>query len=279
VTDEDCQSSHGSPSSQKTKKKNFSDTQFETVFPPTAMPSNVFEMRSLPIQDRRFRNVRSFPDSNQDFLASSHQTESVDRDLEKVLKDLSSLCIRMKDERKATSQMNTMEIPPSFLCPITHDIMRDPYIVAETGHSYDRVSIVNWLVSNMTDPKTNHVLTSKTLLPNHTLRGAIDDFLDALHRRQGPADQIPPPATPRPHYIVRTWGLDMRLGRVVSTDAHLALDLPTAEVVCLTCCLVFPTHIHRLHSSLRPTVHLFPTTTSRSEPTPPLKTNPSRQRV
>jgi hypothetical protein len=197
------------------------------------MPSNVFEMRSLSV-DRRFRDGANNIEGSCDYQASSQRAESIDQDFEKILKDLNSLCIRVKDEWKAASlihHLHPIDVPSSFLCPITHDIMRDPYIVAETGHSYDRTSIVNWLVSNMTDPKTNQVLNSKTLLPNHTLRGAIDDFMGDLHRRQGTAAPNPQP-TPRAHYTIRTWALDLRLGRVISTDVHLALDLPTAESVC-----------------------------------------------
>jgi hypothetical protein len=65
-----------------------------------------------------------------------------------------------------------METPADFTCPITQEIMSDPVICAD-GHSYERESIARWLVNHQTSPKTNAQLEHTTLIPNHTLRGAI----------------------------------------------------------------------------------------------------------
>ena len=63
-----------------------------------------------------------------------------------------------------------------FLCPITHDIMRDPVTLAD-GHSYERESIQNWLASYSTSPATGAPLADRTLTPNHALRNSIDEWL------------------------------------------------------------------------------------------------------
>jgi hypothetical protein len=47
--------------------------------------------------------------------------------------------------------------PPSFMCPIGHEIMRDPVSCAD-GHSYEQANIKRWLVSNSTSPLTGAVL-------------------------------------------------------------------------------------------------------------------------
>lgn len=82
-------------------------------------------------------------------------------------------------------------INPDFFCPITDDVMRDP-VITSAGHSYERSAIegnektsalrlayncmcvAGWLAMHNTDPKTNIVLESLALVPNHTLRSAIE---------------------------------------------------------------------------------------------------------
>ena len=69
----------------------------------------------------------------------------------------------------------TPEIPTEFMCPITLSVMVDPVITAD-GHSYERGSIEDWLLSSKTSPLTNRPLTSRTLIPNQSLRSLIDKF-------------------------------------------------------------------------------------------------------
>jgi hypothetical protein len=72
------------------------------------------------------------------------------------------------------------DIPASFLCPITFDLFRDPVILGNTGHTFERAAISNWLESNDTDPLTNAPLTDTTLASNFALRDAINDYLTRL---------------------------------------------------------------------------------------------------
>ena len=69
--------------------------------------------------------------------------------------------------------------PVDFMCPITQDLMNDPVVCAD-GHSYERAAIVQWLSNHNTSPKTNVTLVHKNLTPNHTLRGAIEQWSE-LH--------------------------------------------------------------------------------------------------
>lgn len=64
----------------------------------------------------------------------------------------------------------------ALLCPISLEIMTDPVILAGTGQTYDRESIVAWLANNNTDPSTNTVLTEagKALIPNYALKSLCD---------------------------------------------------------------------------------------------------------
>ncbi len=56
-------------------------------------------------------------------------------------------------------------LPPSFMCPIGHEIMCDPVSCAD-GHSYERAHIKCWLVSNSTSPLTGAVLPTKVVTSN-----------------------------------------------------------------------------------------------------------------
>lgn len=76
-------------------------------------------------------------------------------------------------------------IPDSHICPITQDVMKDPVILVETGMTYERKEIEKWLEEKLDDdgnvipprdPKTNVILTTKKLIPNHALRNSIQEM-------------------------------------------------------------------------------------------------------
>lgn len=66
--------------------------------------------------------------------------------------------------------------PPSFLCPINTEIMRDPVVCAD-GHSYERDAIHAWLQNQSTSPLTRVVLRHQDLTPNHALRNSIEEWI------------------------------------------------------------------------------------------------------
>jgi hypothetical protein len=59
-----------------------------------------------------------------------------------------------------------------FLCPISLEIMEDPVMTVD-GSSYERASIEAWFQKTDRDPLTNEIVTSKALIPNKTLKSAI----------------------------------------------------------------------------------------------------------
>ncbi|CAI0462544.1 unnamed protein product [Linum tenue] len=64
----------------------------------------------------------------------------------------------------------------SFRCPISLEIMRDPVII-ETGHTYDRCSILKWFrAGNATCPNTGKKLSSTELIPNVALKQLIQQY-------------------------------------------------------------------------------------------------------
>ncbi|KAG8373651.1 hypothetical protein BUALT_Bualt11G0046400 [Buddleja alternifolia] len=70
-----------------------------------------------------------------------------------------------------------MIIPPLFRCPISLDLLKDPVTLC-TGQTYDRCYIEKWLSSgHLTCPVTMQTLPDCSMVPNHTLRHLIHQWL------------------------------------------------------------------------------------------------------
>lgn len=70
---------------------------------------------------------------------------------------------------------SNIEIPEAFLCPISQQIMKDPYVDSD-GNSYDKDCIYQWLASSSISPITRNPLTRQSLVPNRGLRSLIEAF-------------------------------------------------------------------------------------------------------
>ncbi|XP_076852475.1 WD repeat, SAM and U-box domain-containing protein 1 [Brachyhypopomus gauderio] len=82
-------------------------------------------------------------------------------------------------------------VPDEYLCPITHEVMKDPVIAAD-GYSYEREAIESWIsTKSRTSPMTNLPLHTTLLTPNRTLKMAIFRWTS---RPLNPT----PPLQPRP---------------------------------------------------------------------------------
>lgn len=82
----------------------------------------------------------------------------------------------------ADFEVDRCNIPDAYMDPITKSLIRDP-VTATDGHTYERESIMNWILNgNSTSPVTNEVnevlLEPMDLRPNITLKKAIDEFLE-----------------------------------------------------------------------------------------------------
>jgi hypothetical protein len=116
------------------------------------------------------------------------------RDADEVLEDLNSRSLAgrslawLRDKRAkagmfvdrltAVEEVLRAAVPVSFLCPITQAVMVDPVMLVETGMTYERGSIQQWLARRRTDPSTNVRLTDTTLQANHGLRMTIQEFTE-----------------------------------------------------------------------------------------------------
>lgn len=96
---------------------------------------------------------------------------------------------RLQQEVADGSLTTDTEPPEQYVCPITADLLIDP-VVASDGHTYSREGIKAWLALKRTSPKTNEVMNSDQLFPNHLLRGEVLGWIDAHRVREGQAQQV-----------------------------------------------------------------------------------------
>jgi hypothetical protein len=85
-----------------------------------------------------------------------------------------------------------MEPQDEWCCPITLDIMQDPYLLAGDGHTYEKVDIHAWIVQKkkagepLTSPKTSAELAAggEMMFPNMALRTMIRAWIVKHHQQE-----------------------------------------------------------------------------------------------
>ena len=112
-------------------------------------------------RDRRYSHLENCMTS----LSGSLGYEDMDT-LREVLQ-----CAREVDDR-------SREPPDAFCCKLTFEVFRDP-VIAPSGHSYERLAILQHLKISQFDPITRAPLTPEQLIPNVNLRNAAHSWLSS----------------------------------------------------------------------------------------------------
>ena len=69
--------------------------------------------------------------------------------------------------------------PEELVCPITRTVFRDPVMVVESGHTYERSAILEHFRRNgAKDPLTNCDLSSAKVMTNWAMRNVVQAWLD-----------------------------------------------------------------------------------------------------
>merc|ERR1719221_1167848 len=79
----------------------------------------------------------------------------------------------------ATSAAARWSHPASFNCLISQQCMHDPVVLVD-GHTYERRHIERWLQEHTTSPVSGQQLARMDLIPNLTLRSAIDEYFQPI---------------------------------------------------------------------------------------------------
>ncbi len=72
-----------------------------------------------------------------------------------------------------------MKIRDEFICPITYELMREPFIATD-GHTYEKSAIEKWLKNNNTSPRSGEPLESTIIIPNINLKKLIQDIINEV---------------------------------------------------------------------------------------------------
>lgn len=85
--------------------------------------------------------------------------------------------LKREDSNSIEISIDDTEIPHEYLCPITHEIMKEP-VQCSDGFTYEKAAINEWfLCGKYTSPMTNKPLQNTSFTPNVTLRNTIYTFL------------------------------------------------------------------------------------------------------
>ena len=81
-----------------------------------------------------------------------------------------------------------MSIPQAYLCPITLNVMNEPYSDND-GNSYEKEAIFKWIADHGNSPITRNPMTIDDLRPNRALKDAIDELMgrSAVFQQAEPA--------------------------------------------------------------------------------------------
>lgn len=81
--------------------------------------------------------------------------------------------IMIPDEAPAAQHYEASDIPPSFYCPLTLQVMYDP-VMDTCGYSYERVAIEGWLNLYKSSPKApERPVDMRSLIPNKAMKEVI----------------------------------------------------------------------------------------------------------
>ena len=81
------------------------------------------------------------------------------------------------DSEPAAQRRMLQEEPDHLLCPITREMFRDPVMVMESGHTYERKAIEQHLQNDCTDPVTRYRI-GVVPVTNRIARNAVQAWLD-----------------------------------------------------------------------------------------------------
>lgn len=99
-----------------------------------------------------------------------------ERDLQLKEREL-QLKERSVDLEERAAKRHKPSPPDAFLCPITKKVMTDPVMLVETGQTFERTAIQEWLSAHDTCPiEWGKKLEKKDVLPVKSLKKAITEW-------------------------------------------------------------------------------------------------------
>ncbi|KAL8231895.1 hypothetical protein R6Q57_001673 [Mikania cordata] len=93
-----------------------------------------------------------------------------------ICSDVTAPNLEKLDLKKMIEQLDSIEVPSVFICPISLEPMQDPVTLC-TGQTYERSNILKWFsLGHFTCPTTMQELWDDSLTPNSTLHHLIQTW-------------------------------------------------------------------------------------------------------
>ena len=157
------------------------------VASPEKIPKEQSEYQLTPIEQwtnemvdewaKRYRVKLAVQLTGTDLLSKSdHQISELFQYNEDLLREFTVLRHQNFLRQVETSRSNPSSIPNEYLCPITHEMMRDPVCVSD-GYTYERKAIEEWLAKKQTSPMINCAIAGTQLYSNKVLKMLIEQYV------------------------------------------------------------------------------------------------------
>ncbi|GAQ87719.1 U box domain containing protein [Klebsormidium nitens] len=118
-----------------------------------------------------------------DLLSGSYFMEYKERELQLKEREMQlkerevQLKERAADLENRAAKRHKLSHPDAFVCPITKALMSDPVMLVETGKTFERAAIEEWLATHDTCPiERSKKLQKKDVLPVESLSRAIKEW-------------------------------------------------------------------------------------------------------
>mmetsp|Transcript_28743 Transcript_28743/g.37726 ORF Transcript_28743/g.37726 Transcript_28743/m.37726 type:complete len:759 (+) Transcript_28743:142-2418(+) len=152
-----------------------------------------------------------------------------------LLAQVSKMTSKLIGSRRQPDDNVDNDIPLTFICPITQELMKDP-VIDNDGNSYEREAIEDWVRQNGTSPITRAPLSATDLRPNRNLLDCIEEF---LQRKAGEkAETVQANASADNNIIT-----DQNVGVIIEADngfTSISVQPPdgNSRTPCDICCVV-----------------------------------------
>lgn len=144
-------------------------------------------MKEIDKKEQQLHNVLSIWEKKRAKFAQVESDYKIAMELDaEFLKEKQQLIQTMNNKTprsKTVARLPSLEsladdddVPDGFLCPITLSLMENPVILVDSGQTYEKESITQWLQSNKVDPITKIPISNMQLVPNYSLKRAITEW-------------------------------------------------------------------------------------------------------
>jgi hypothetical protein len=131
------------------------------------------------VRQEKINNMeKSLKKKSDEYAFNVKQFEYINSDYQLALK-LREEEIKLKNKELDFDEEEefTEKIPEAFKCPITLSLLKEPYMLVETGQTYGKEAIETWLADHDTDPLTGKRINNKKITINFAIKSQVEEWI------------------------------------------------------------------------------------------------------